>query len=67
MNKASRVNGMDTIALIINRMRTDVASYGKPSNGRNGIGNITTIQIPTTTASIFHLCLSLALMVAIFI
>jgi hypothetical protein len=32
---------------------------GKPQNGKNGIGNMITSQIPTSKSSIFHLCLSL--------
>lgn len=59
MNIAKRVNGMDTIAVMIISVSVEVSSIGNPQAGRNGIGKEIISHIPARNTMIFHLCLSL--------
>jgi hypothetical protein len=59
MKIASKVKGMDTIAVVIINVRIDVSSIGAPKSGRKGIGNINRSQIPVRTTRTSHLFLSL--------
>jgi hypothetical protein len=59
MKSASKVKGIDTIAVVINNVRIDVSSKGAPKSGRKGIGNMNTSQIPARTTRTFHLFFSL--------
>jgi hypothetical protein len=59
MKMASKVKGIDTIAVIIINVRIDVSSIGAPKSGRKGIGNMNRSQIPTRTTRIFHLLFTL--------
>jgi hypothetical protein len=59
MKSASKVKGIDTIAVVIISVRMDVSSKGAPKNGRNGIGNMNRSQMPARTTRTFHLFFSL--------
>jgi hypothetical protein len=59
MKIASKVKGIDTIAVVIINVRMDVSSIGAPKSGRKGIGNMNTSQIPARTTRTFHLFFSL--------
>jgi hypothetical protein len=55
MKIASKVKGIDTIAVVIINVRIDVSSIGAPKIGRKGIGNINRSQIPARTTRTFYL------------
>lgn len=58
MNIAKRVNGIDTIAVMIISVFVVVFSIGNPQAGRNGIGKVIISHTPARKTRIFHLCLS---------
>jgi hypothetical protein len=58
MKNASKVKGMDTIAVVIINLRIDVSSIGAPKSGRKGIGNINRSQMPARTTRTFYLLFS---------
>jgi hypothetical protein len=58
MKIASKVKGMDAIAVIIINVRIDVSSIGAPKSGRKGIGNINRSQMPARTTRTFYLLFS---------
>jgi hypothetical protein len=59
MKIASKVKGIDTIAVVIINVRMDVSSIGAPKGGRKGIGNINRSQIPAKTTRTFYLSFNL--------
>jgi hypothetical protein len=59
MNIASKMNGTDTIAVMMVSVLSEVGSIGYPKAGKNGIGKPITIHIPIRKISIFHLLFNL--------
>ncbi|HZA71204.1 MAG TPA: hypothetical protein VE548_16030 [Nitrososphaeraceae archaeon] len=59
MNTAKKVNGMDTIAVMIISVVVEVSSIGNPQAGKNGIGKEIMSHKPTRNRRIFHFRLSL--------
>jgi hypothetical protein len=59
MNIARKVNGIDTIAVMITSILVEVSSIGNPQAGKNGIGKAIMSHNPARQRSVFHLSLSL--------